>query len=550
MAGPREYRSKEKDLSSRSRAIRSRVRPKQRSRRFSASVVAVCLLISTMTLVLVESPGIASATAVNADGPQVCIQCPSGETGCGPEHCSPTCSPTPYVNSYNSAIQANYRQAWVNWTFTGTTTTFEWQESDGGPNLPLPEISINSGDTAASVNLNSLTANTQYYYEISATNSCGTSPIESGVFTTGPAPTNEIVGWVSSVSSNPYEVDQIGSPLSGAEISVNATCPAGPVGLTQVTFPDAATTTSSGSYAISFPLQIYIPELTVVWSLWSTGYCSGSQRNVSSPDYTLRASLDGYWNATDFISSSLTATNDYHQFGLPPNVQTYSVPGIAFVHTEYASCGVTITTTISQTINSDVAGDGFTDQTSWTSGVTASPVSNGESSVAFHEYTSGVVNETAGATNAATYAVGNVFDPSQNAVSVVDPLPPPSPGQTYPIPGYPGYQVETVGGTGGGLSWYNGGSYASTAGLDISVSIGGEWDGVAFGPTIQLSYTTTTGTSSQKEISCTFADSGEPTGEYAQFYYFVDGSQASSQDAINVHVWFDDYCVPNQTTCN
>jgi hypothetical protein len=30
----------------------------------------------------------------------------------------------------------------------------------------------------------------------------------------------------------------------------------------------------------------------------------------------------------------------------------------------------------------------------------------------------------------------------------------------------------------------------------------------------------------------------------------VDGSQASSQDATDVHVWFDHHCVPNATPRN
>ena len=45
-------------------------------------------------------------------------------------------------------------------------------------------------------------------------------------------------------------------------------------------------------------------------------------------------------------------------------------------------------------------------------------------------------------------------------------------------------------------------------------------------------------------------DSGEPAGDDAQFYYTVDGGLAANDEAINVHVWFDDYCVPNNTTCN
>jgi hypothetical protein len=417
--------------------------------------------------------------------------------------------------------------------------------------------------------LNALSGGTTYDFTISEGNSYGHSSY-NGQFTTANAPTNEYVGWVYQMVSNPYELDQIGNPMPGAAIDpiwANCVNPGGaPV---RIAFPGggtatggvysdpAATANASGYYTVSFPLTwMSSPSGPVLYDLWANGYCwdtsfgIGSVGNISNPYLSLNASYPSYWNATDYVSSTNSVTNDYHQFGLPANEQDYSIPGIAFVHTQYSTCGVTIVTSITQSISSYEAGNGFTDQTSWTTGATANPVSNGESEIDFHQYTTGTVNETAAASYSTAYAIGNMFDPSANAVSVLDPLGPPPPGQTYPIPGYPGYQVFTVGGTGGGKFWFNGGSYTSTAGLDISVSLTGGWGGLSFGPSLELSYTTTTGTSSQTEITCNFADSGEPPGDNAQFYYYVDGSQANSQDAINVHVWFDDYCVPNQTTCS
>ena len=67
---------------------------------------------------------------------------------------------------------------------------------------------------------------------------------------------------------------------------------------------------------------------------------------------------------------------------------------------------------------------------------------------------------------------------------------------------------------------------------------------------MDLSYGTTTGVSSSAEITCTLVDSQVSQGMNEQFYYEVDGSGSASQEAINMHVWFDDFCVPNNTTCD
>lgn len=503
-------------------------------------------------VVLLLASGALASGSVRASTPEVCIA---------------KCPPSAPTIHAGATVQQGYRQAWVNWSDTGypvPTITFSWHAVGGNAN-PVPLF--NNTYVAGSVDLNALTAGTTYDYTITATNYVGHATY-SGSFKTTNAPTNEFVGWVSQMISDPYELDQIGNAMPGAPLGITAICPVNnsasifsPYWIytpTPVNF-SATTTNSAGQYTLSFPLSTLVSGPLGTQEqvqLWSTGWCSYTYplgvhtNNVSNSHYALNAMTLGYWNATDWISSVLSATNDYHQFGLPANEQTYSIPGIAFVHTPYATCGVTVVTSISESINSYDAGNGFTDQTSWGSGASAPPVSNGESEIDFHQYTSGIVNETSGANYSAAWAYGNMFDPSQNTLNVSDPLSPPPPGQTYPILGYPGYQVETIGTTGGGLFWYNGGSYTSTQGLDISVSLTGGWDGISFGPSLELIYTTTTGKSSQTEITCSFSWGAAPTGELTQFYFYVDGSQASNWEAVNVHVWFDDYCVPNGTTCS
>jgi hypothetical protein len=456
---------------------------------------------------------------------------------------------------------SGYQQDWVNWSFVGTlpiTPSFSWWVGNG-PNLAIPLIGKTG--SSASINLNALKAGTMYNYEAGVSNGCGGESLD-GYFTTPAAPLSELVGWISTLVQDPYQLDQIGAPVAGATIdSIVANCTNTGGSRVRVPFPTtvegvpqpAATTNSVGHFTIQFPLDYWTAGY-VYYRLWPGGGCENAMDpmlNVSNPNLKINATgAAGSWNATIFHNMTFSGTNDYIQFGLPANQQTYTIPGIAFVHTADASCGVTIATTTNQSIVSYNGGNGFTDDTSWTSEVIANPVSNGESVVDFHEYTTGYVNETTSANYSVAYAYGNVFDPSENAVTVVDPNGSPPPGETWPIPGYPGYYVDTVGSGGAILNWYNGGSYTSTAGLDLSISLTGGWKGFSFGPSVRLVYTTTTGKSSSTEISCSLSDIGEPLGDNAQFYYYVDGTQSSNQEAINVHVWFDDYCVPNLSTCN
>lgn len=531
-----------------------RVEMRRRRRRLAAGVLFISVIMILGGAGLYEKSGGLLAA---------CISCPNN-----PQLCYPVCSP-PTISGVTVALQTAdslTRQAWVNWSYAGNgNIAGNFHLSIGSTGAPTPG-NFNQSGGKADINLNALNSGTTYTYLIEEGNAAGTTQY-TGQFTTLNAPTNEFVGWVSTLVSKPYEADQIGRPIAGATIdSITANCvnpngapisvafPGGGTATGGIYSNPAATTNGAGYYSFAFPLT-WVSGGYTYYDLWPNGWCNdntfgGIGGNVSNPHLALNASHTGYWNATEYLSSANTVVNDYHQFGLPANQQSYSIPGIAFVHTPYSTCGVTIATTITQSISSYNAGSGFTDDTLWTQGASANPASNGESEVDFHQYTTGAVNETTGAVYGEAYAYGPMFDPSQNAVSVTDPESSPPPGQTYPIPDYPGYQVETVGGTGGELFWYNGGTYASTGGLDISVSLTGGWGGASFGPSVELSYTTTTSTSSQTEITCTFTDSGEPAGDYAQFYYNVDGSQAADQDAINVHVWFDDYCVPNQTTCS
>jgi hypothetical protein len=264
----------------------------------------------------------------------------------------------------------------------------------------------------------------------------------------------------------------------------------------------------------------------------------------------------GYWNATTWTVAQMSTWNDFRQLGLEPNYQGVIIPAIAFSHTQYASCGVTITQTVTEAVGAYLAGSGYTDTATWTRGLSAKPVTDSNSEVDLHQYSSGAMNETNPVVVQAGYGVGGLFDPSENAIPEADWLTSPPSGQTYPIPGYPGYMIDTVGQTGGGINYSYGGSFEVSTGIDIALDIGlsGGWQGVPVeaggGATIPLSYEISASTSSTSGVDCSLTDSQASNGLNAQFYYYVDGTESSNQAAINMHIWFDDYCSPNPTTCS
>ncbi|MGP8159042.1 MAG: hypothetical protein ACLPWO_05495 [Thermoplasmata archaeon] len=445
-------------------------------------------------------------------------------------------------------IQSGYRQAWVNWTYTipspgfGWTPGFSW--SLGSASLSIP--SITASTTLASINLNDLTAGTTYSYT-AAISSCGGSATKSGPFTTSNAPNSEFVGWVSQMVPNSSKLDQVGSPISGATFGpVWATCINPGSYMVRVPFPAATTTSSAGYYALTFPLKDTELGYTY-YDLWPNGWCKdntwpGSAGNVSNSMLTLNVSAPGYWSATEFVSFVNSATNDYQQFGLPSNGVSVSPLSVAFVHTSLLSCGVNITNGVSQGVESSLGGSGYTatytNSTLWR----APPVSNGESTVTTHYDTTGIVNETTTPWKiVSSQAYGNAFDTGADAYeSFVDPNGSPPANAV----------LLTLGAAGAGPTFFTGGTYTSSAGLDLSVGLSLSWGGVGMDLSTRLVDVTTAGVSSQRQISCALL-SNPPKGDDYQFDYLLDGSGAGSSQAVNVHLWYVGECVINpQGTCS
>jgi hypothetical protein len=461
------------------------------------------------------------------------------------------------------------RQVNISWDFAGTgpiTGSFSWNIA-GGASQPDPSFSNGL------ILLNALLAGTTYDFTIGEVNSYGHASYD-GDFSTGNAPTNEFVGWVSQLVSKPSELNQVGSPLTNGAVSVTAYCEVEYadtwVGsefyplttVEQIAFIPGVSIGSSGYYTLGFPQQTsysvtatgdFNIQVTVTETLSSSGTCTTTDsegaadywadgHTASSNNYLLTADANGNWNASDWISSSLSASNDYRQFGLPPNTYSPSTIENAFVHTSNAACNVTALSGGSQIVYQSIGGTGFTDDKGYGSFSEAIGPPDENANVWQNYYTTGLVNETDGFVAIVnTWAVGAPFGGGTNNEIFSDPL-----GSTAPAGATPWW----VGPGGDIQGWESGGSYTSTSGLDMLVGVSVGWDGASIGADLPLTYQTSVVTSSVNELTCHF--DGPPAGsnEYFEYDYDLDGSQSANSLAVNVHIWYVGECSQGAPGCD
>lgn len=483
----------------------------------------------------------------------------------------PTCNPPAItgLTIHKQTVNGIDRQVWIDWTFTGTAPVlpgFSWNPSGQGQ-LPTPEY--NSTGSSANISLNALNAGTTYDFTIYANNCYGNAQ-ENSYFTTASAPTNEFVGWISSFTQNGYQLDQLGNPVPGATIdSIWATCTNPNGAPVRVPFPStdqvggitllpAATADSNGGYVVSFPLSFTEqPNGYVLYQLLQNGVCNdetypGGQGDFTNTYLTLNASSPGYYSAGEFISSTNSVTNDYHEFGLLRNV-VQSVPvGTAFIHgTNFAECGFTYwTQSATSTVTQDIGINTYsgsnivsTSQQLWNS-----PGGWGVNN-ALNLLTpfTGTVNETSSqATFSSLGAVSPIQGPDANPVTTSDGVtlistPPnqqlpagwnqarPNSGQTQSNP-----LTEIT---------YTQGTYESTSGISDSLSFSVGWEGYSASTQVSILATTTISTSLGSTASCGFAYPGtDSNGGSPYFYYHTTEPTDSSVYAPIVDVWFVGYC--------
>jgi len=320
----------------------------------------------------------------------------------------------------------------------------------------------------------------------------------------------------------------------------------------------AATADSNGYYVVSFPLNFTEePNGYVLYQLQPNGVCNdenypGGQGDFTNTFVTLNASSPGFYSASEFVSSTNSVVNDYHEFGLLPNV-VHSVPvGTAFIHgTSYAECSFTYwTETAKSTVTQDIGINTYsgTDVVSASQQSWNSPGGWGDNNALnLRTPFTGFVNET---TSQATFTslgpVSPIQGPDANPVNSSDgvTLITTPPGQQLPA----GWQ-EALPNSGQTKSnplsegTYTQGTYESTSGITdwLSMSVG--WEGYTVSTQVSILATTTISSSIGSTAACSFAYPGvDPNGGSPYFYYHTSEPTDSSVPAPIIDVWFVGYC--------
>lgn len=510
------------------------------SRYLGATVGFIVFIVAMSALPLASADGVSPSPSM----PCGCNCIPGGCGGGG------GCTP-PSVANYQARVVNGYEAAWVYWNYSGSYSSWSPSFSWSGGAIP----SIYKSGNMAWINLNDLTSGTSYSFTVTVSDQCS-SASASGSFSTASAPTNGFVGWVSQLVSDPYQLDQIGSTVvSGATVAVGANCGAGG---NPFYFP-ATTTDNSGYYSFAFPISYSQQGGEYTWTLSSSGVCNyaiyfvGSW-NTANSHYLLKANKNGFWNATQYVSSSLSAQNDFRQFGLDSNTGQLVPVGFVLIHTTYnghaynnANCSLswstsTTTSTVTQTTVVGLASGTSETATSGTGWDT-----NGGGGVdvglSLKYPFSGLINETGTnpyVNSSDTFVVGGEYGASSAPYTSTEWLSAPTFSPSTPPPS--GWLfANPQNGAPLTLDLFGQGSYSSTSGFSAQIDVSGSvWGGVSVGGTV-LSFQTSTSvsTSITNTVHCTYTYSTDPSNNGGSPYFWTYvGSPATAVD----HVWLAGWC--------
>jgi hypothetical protein len=538
---------------------------KQKPKSSQLKYALICGLLITIVAAGMNSIRVSPVTRLANLGVSGCPSIASGQptpntTSSQTQSCTlpQTCTP-PVITWHGVKTVQGYRQVWVNWSDTGTVTSrsFAWGTSTSY-GFAVPQLN------GADVNLNDMQASTSYDYKITDWDgTCSASLTDS--FTSASAQTSGFVGWVSAFTSDSHQLNQIGSSvLGGASVQIGARCYGNLNYPGTLTYFPAATTDSGGHYSVSFPLSVSLDLGYIVYTLSSNGQCSWdySWQTVSNSNYLLNAGLSGYWNATQWVSSTLSSSNDFRQFGLDQDSGHFVPVGFALIHTKYngvtynnANCSLswatsTTTSTVTQTTAVGLS-SGVIESTTSAQGwdTTGGPGVNVGLSLKYPF--SGVINETG--TNPAvnqseTFVVGGEYGATSAPYTSTEWLQTPtySPS-TVPPPGW----IFASPQNGAPLTYtlFSQGGYTSTNGFTAQVDFSGPvWHGVSVGGAVLSFQTSTTVTTSiTNTVHCTYTYSADPSGNGGTPYFWTYvGSPAGAVD----HVWLAGWCGGvNEPTC-
>jgi len=285
----------------------------------------------------------------------------------------------------------------------------------------------------------------------------------------------------------------------------------------------------------------------------------GNGTNIyGNTHYLLIADDGGYWNATVWVSSTLSTTNDYVQFGLEGNAVQPVPVGTAFIHNSAdASCSFTYaTSTQTSTITQDV---GINSYSGTDVIITAGQMYNSpggfeqNNALNLEDAFTGVINETPGGPviiTSSMHATGYQQGPNANPVASSDGVALISTTEYPPNVQFPPGWFEASPNSGQTQAdplseqLYSQGTYQSTSGISDSLSVSVGWAGESAGTTVSILATTTITTTITTTAACAFAYPGnDPTGAGGTpyFYYFTGEPTNPSLKAAIADVWFAGY---------
>ena len=467
----------------------------------------------------------------------------------------PTCGGAPTISAAKPVWQNQSgltRQIWVNWSYSIPSTGLGWSAGfswyQGSTQLEIP--SFNSSTTSASVNLNALTAGTTYSYTVGVSN-CGGPATKSGTFTTSNAPINEYAGWVyQQYTGSPWQLNPVGRTMAGISIVVGATCYSLSTEQPTMTNFSATTTNSRGFYTVVYPMKILSGGI-VQYELFNDMSCVNTYENTY---WNTQVALAAVGNPSTFISESRTMgapvslTADYQEFILPQDVTSNLPIALSLLHTPYAQCGFSYVTSFSYTVDSYVAGNGYTDSNSTGQAYYAPNVTWGQDTgMELSFTTTGIVSDNI-QNFAEAWAVGAPSGSNQDVYTTTEwvPTPPAWNGTYVPSP----YQsIVALPAQGKALpelhGFYDGGTFSATTGVEMDVGVGIDISFVSFEASVPLTWTISQSSTTSTESTCYFynpnTDPAGGNGGQALFYYEFTGAPFGTQTQV-IHVWFMGYC--------
>jgi DNA-binding beta-propeller fold protein YncE len=481
-------------------------------------------------------------------------------------------APCASLQGLTAQVQDGFKQAWVNWTDPiRSRTSLIWYvlpEGSGGAALSTPP-QLNNSSYHYSMNLNDLTSATIYYFYIHITDSCSSGSGVAGNIKTSAAPVTGFEGLVSKQRYEPYLLDPVGHPIAGATVYLEAACPdsGGPQYLDFA----GGGSLGSGWYSEGFPLYQtgaggLSYELESNGECWGDGAGGGFDYQTNS-QYTMIASHNGEWNITRLVSSTLSPSNDYQQFTLPPNNVVNEPIALAFIHTVYngtnysnAECGTQFTVGTTKSTESQTFA-ALSTQYFGLSGSSTTTVTNtsgsGWSAPALWGISTGLMlgyNFTGFASDSSLNTPENSYIASNHVRGAIQApftykdwsMGPGAYTGTVPA----GYGYDAVPPTynssskniSPSYSIFAGGTFTQATQAEAKLTIPIEWEGING----SLSYSSTVKTSITTSLSwtegCGFFNPihhAPNPNLYALFLYFKEDTGAPS---TFVHVWFEGWC--------